>query len=204
MLPGYRYVSFKTDNPANSSEIQHITRSRHENILVAWLQGFGRFATPDGGSKDASVYEVTLVRASTKHTFGVRLTESPSDGSVRIRGIASNSPASQAGVPCAGDVLLQLSCVPLPDMAGGGTWCSNMDSTTDDSAVSQESRFRSACDVLKINLEPPGGGIKSLHSQAAVIKRSLKVRYRMRAVSARRQLDVSRICQSMHLCVSAQ
>jgi hypothetical protein len=155
------------------------------------------------------------VRASVKHSFGVRLTESPSDGSVRVRDIAANTPAAQAGVPRAGDVLLQLSVVPSPGSssarhrggqhsptdgaAGVGAGAGAGPSATAAAAALSMRRDR---EVLKIDLEPyptasgGAGGIAALHAHAAVIKQSLKVRYRMRAMSARAQLHVRHTLRS--------
>jgi hypothetical protein len=143
------------------------------------------------------------VRASVKHSFGVRLTESPSDGSVRVRDIAANTPAAQAGVPRAGDVLLQLSVVPSPG-SSSARHRGGQHSPTDGAAGAGAGPAAAAAalsmrrdrEVLKIDLEPyptasgGAGGIAALHAHAAVIKQSLKVRYRMRAMSARAQLHV--------------
>jgi hypothetical protein len=145
------------------------------------------------------------VRASVKHSFGVRLTESPSDGSVRVRDIAANTPAAQAGVPRAGDVLLQLSVVPSPG-SSSARHRGGQHSPTDGAAGAGAGPTAAAAaaalsmrrdrEVLKIDLEPyptasgGAGGIAALHAHAAVIKQSLKVRYRMRAMSARAQLHV--------------
>ena len=61
---------------------------------------------------ESPTYEVTLVRASVKESFGVGLTENPIDGSVRIK--SAPSPGSASGTaagPRAGDRLLMLSLV---------------------------------------------------------------------------------------------
>jgi hypothetical protein len=151
------------------------------------------------------------VRASVKHSFGVRLTESPSDGSVRVRDIAANTPAAQAGVPRAGDVLLQLSVVPSPG-SSSARHRGGQHSPTDGAAgvgagptataAAAALSMRRDREVLKIDLEPyptasgGAGGIAALHAHAAVIKQSLKVRYRMRAMSARAQLHVRHTLRS--------
>eukprot|EP01047_Picozoa_sp_COSAG01_P020827 COSAG01_NODE_1191_length_11314_cov_59.567722_10_plen_161_part_00 len=146
------------------------------------------------------------VRASVKHSFGVRLTESPSDGSVRVRDIAANTPAAQAGVPRAGDVLLQLSVVPSPGSSsarhrGGQHSLTDGAAGAGPTAAATALSMRRDREVLKIDLEHPpasggAGGITALHAHAAVIKQSLKVRYRMRAMSARAQLHVRHTLRS--------
>jgi hypothetical protein len=151
------------------------------------------------------------VRASVKHSFGVRLTESPSDGSVRVRDIAASTPAALAGVPRAGDVLLQLSVVPSPG-SSSARHRGGQHSPTDGAAgvgagptataAAAALSMRRDREVLKIDLEPyptasgGAGGIAALHAHAAVIKQSLKVRYRMRAMSARAQLHVRHTLRS--------